>query len=1128
MASDTLPNYYKWLGIKSTATSAEIDKAFQDKSAEFASKYGVSGIDPESHDVLAEEHSKEVRTYTEAMKALGSPISRLKYDEKLSLSETPLSSKKADEPFEKLLNRYEKKDPAKTLEEEMEEIKKEADTKGEKTEENSTEGKKVDLEKLNKELDEIENKETPKRGPSQGLPTIEELPRTKEQIYEDPLQDPTIVNLKDQALINRDRRIKNIELGKEGKDLQVRLKEDKDAVSIFVLEEESNKLWSEFIETNPEKITHTQYSQIPGITQAIERKDKKVNLENVYRPVRPREAFAGAMPVWKKESVDRLKKSYGYQKVNLTPVIDSLERKYKVGKYYEKIAFSSSERRFINYQREVGNLKRRYKPEEITFEVSKEIYAEGIRKTTFFIKPNLISNLREVEFARKYGGKAGTAEFYGVVPNGYQVENIQGSTLSERTAVVDKKWRVNGYYNYNTIDKIPLLRSLKRFDSDNKKKSLPYKNEKRQLLTKEQAQEALNLINDFQNETGVTVVFNPDKIIVQNDGRIRLDYGPSDFSGLDAKASLENISASFSKEFGYGNLQIPKTYKSAGYLKTVRETFEKKFQSTYTLNPDDPTLFQSQTNPQVAIAMDKAGGIGTEYIFSVHNVGYLTPHYYQSETFSTPKSVEYLQKNFPAPGSVAPGTISNAGLYTGSVTLSDRSMARTDLGIRGGIRQKIGGVLNKAAFAAEKGISSALNAIAPGLGSFLGRTVGNFIRDPLGEIARLGKFAIRMGTKAVGVFFAIWAYVAYQIIVGMATAFAVVLFFGLFAMFIINSGAYLVPPGGFGISSTGTESEFIRVEKIVIPTTSSNNTDFEAQYTVVVTAKKGTLNQVIFSDTCNVAGESSSSCPPAENFSANGQSYDSLEAATPPTIASSTSYTLTYTRSFNGANYNDSYVSDTFTVTANVDSGSSTASGSAGICIGDCPMGCFTIVNEPSWPGDRLANMKLAIGSLVGNHPGYVTKVCADQSTNPIELCYDPTPKGYWGCHVHHSSTPPAVCAPYGIDTTQCDIIFFNNSGSLSSVTNAEYILTHESGHHLNNINFGLYQDYIDSPANAERPYCSYDSTIYDTEGFAEAAALYDNLPSFWSNPGYCPSGTTYQGLYPNSYQFAKTSQFGE
>lgn len=158
-------------------------------------------------------------------------------------------------------------------------------------------------------------------------------------------------------------------------------------------------------------------------------------------------------------------------------------------------------------------------------------------------------------------------------------------------------------------------------------------------------------------------------------------------------------------------------------------------------------------------------------------------------------------------------------------------------------------------------------------------------------------------------------------------------------LFIINSGAYLVPPR-VAIATLGAiESPYIGVAKVVDGDSEFPNPTkpFKVTYTITVTAKKGTLTNIKFDYKCEVVKEKSKqSCPPV-----------TLPEA-PKIVSPVEPFTFSYTQEYDSA-FSDSFVIDTFTVTADSpDAKGVSAAGSASIKIGNPPDDC-----PSGWPVHR-------------------------------------------------------------------------------------------------------------------------------------------------------------------------------
>ena len=277
-------------------------------------------------------------------------------------------------------------------------------------------------------------------------------------------------------------------------------------------------------------------------------------------------------------------------------------------------------------------------------------------------------------------------------------------------------------------------------------------------------------------------------------------------------------------------------------------------------------------------------------------------------------------------------------------------------------------------------------------------------------------------------------------------------------LFIINSGAYVVPPSS---SSVLEENPFIGVVKEVEPAGPFENSNLpvSVSYTITVTAKRGTITNISFEHKCEAIAEKGTSPCPAP-----------LPETTPLEISPVEPYVYTYTQTYSGASYRDSLVINTFTVTADTpETTGSSARGVASIIIGNPPTGCYNIAG--TWPANERAAIMAAVSNLIGGSPTYVARLCAAYSQ--VNLYYDP-PKvcGAWGC------------APGG------NVIYFNSAG-LGNTHNATYILAHESGHVLSYGSPNLYQAYLAFPGTlGELPVCTYGGGE-PAEGFAEAIARF-------------------------------------
>jgi hypothetical protein len=162
-------------------------------------------------------------------------------------------------------------------------------------------------------------------------------------------------------------------------------------------------------------------------------------------------------------------------------------------------------------------------------------------------------------------------------------------------------------------------------------------------------------------------------------------------------------------------------------------------------------------------------------------------------------------------------------------------------------------------------------------------------------------------------------------------------------LFIINSGAYIVPPSPLSLSSGATiTSPYIEVSKIATPTGPFQNSELPltVEYQITIKAKKGTLSNVSISYDCNVIKKSGSiKCP--ETMPAMPDGIKIPNSSISPTSSFEFSYKQTY-----GANFQDTLITDSLTVTADTpEQPGVSAAASAGVKIGNPPDVC-----PSGWP----------------------------------------------------------------------------------------------------------------------------------------------------------------------------------
>lgn len=191
-------------------------------------------------------------------------------------------------------------------------------------------------------------------------------------------------------------------------------------------------------------------------------------------------------------------------------------------------------------------------------------------------------------------------------------------------------------------------------------------------------------------------------------------------------------------------------------------------------------------------------------------------------------------------------------------------------------------------------------------------------------------------------------------------------------IFIITTGAYVVP-GTTSIYTPGIiTSEYVTVEKFAVQENSGNPGPFEnvqlplsIKYTVVVTAKDKEISNLRFSDSCRVTQASGSPpCPTA------GPAVADAPAGT--TVAPGESYEFSYSRYYTDQ-FNDSFIFDTITLIFDLKNAQTErANASATVRIGDPPDDCPSDWPLPTSGGSRYYLTQGAYGpySHVNNSRG--------------------------------------------------------------------------------------------------------------------------------------------------------------
>lgn len=361
--------------------------------------------------------------------------------------------------------------------------------------------------------------------------------------------------------------------------------------------------------------------------------------------------------------------------------------------------------------------------------------------------------------------------------------------------------------------------------------------------------------------------------------------------------------------------------------------------------------------------------------------------------------------------------------------------------------------------------------IATGFGALSGGLIGGFAGWGAAKLSTGGLGGLRASANigAKNVMNVGWAIGATALAGIGGPILTILLVFPLVValiLFIINSGAYVVPPS---VSSIVNINEYVDVQKEAMPPGPFQNSDLplKIKYTITITAKKEALTNVTVKDECIVITKS-------------GQQNCQAPPITVPggTIAVGTPFIFSYEANYNSS-YKDSLVLNTITVSANVLSQTDrqTESGGASITIGEPPSACLSI--DGPWPAGYKLNLEKAKAKLVGSFSSYVSKVCS--SFNKISLLYEPGSKEqYWGWNDGQKS---------GTAT-----IHFYSLG-VKNEADALYTVAHELGHSLANgtKTASIYSRYTAFPGiKSEAPYCFYSATTSwnANESMPEAIAL--------------------------------------
>jgi murein DD-endopeptidase MepM/ murein hydrolase activator NlpD len=293
------------------------------------------------------------------------------------------------------------------------------------------------------------------------------------------------------------------------------------------------------------------------------------------------------------------------------------------------------------------------------------------------------------------------------------------------------------------------------------------------------------------------------------------------------------------------------------------------------------------------------------------------------------------------------------------------------------------------------------------------------------QAAILGSQGISAGIAGAGQTFiyGLYAVAAPAIGIPILLALLVTPFVIAFIVFIINSGAYITPHAP-RVSPAGlAQSAYIGIEKTAELSGPFDNSDLPLtiDYTITVTAKLGSLSNIVFDWNCTVISDTGQTCPAFGNVTVNGESVpNSLPPAAPSFISPVDSYEITYTMLYRRGSFEDTLTIDTFSVTADV----------AGVVVGE--QAAASATSSIGDPPDNCPNGWPATGGLSQGANGPFTH----QNAEAIDIFNASGPP----VTARHSGIVRAFedIGPYGRHVeivSECNGEFFSRYGHLETVS---------------------------------------------------------------------------------------------
>ncbi len=306
---------------------------------------------------------------------------------------------------------------------------------------------------------------------------------------------------------------------------------------------------------------------------------------------------------------------------------------------------------------------------------------------------------------------------------------------------------------------------------------------------------------------------------------------------------------------------------------------------------------------------------------------------------------------------------------------------------------------------------------------------------------------------------------------GQAAAFVGVAVIGVFVVIGIvyywqnyhSQSVFLKQTTSSGVS---TQSQYIGLTKTVNPSSYQGQLPTQAKYSITITATKGNLSNIAVADVFTVYGESN---PPAPSTTL---------PTVPTTLESGKSVNLEFPLDV-ATNYNNAIITNTFTVTADVDGGpkGERSTASASLIVGNPNTGCF--IFQGNWPEDKKSALLGKI-AILSKGAGRMAKLCKDSPVgNGVIMVYGGS--GTWAGEVNGRN----------------QITFYDKAFGTSACT--LYTLAHESGHVVGNKDkAGIFAKFVHdiNPMHSDLGGEHYVSTytgpvMNEDEDFAEANAIY-------------------------------------